>query len=89
MSIINPMSPQEIRERFTHVGWLAFCPIYLAEDGPDGVVICERNGIPAAVMWAAEFVMGVAIFLLSALVPRYRPQWGFIVTGEITRERID
>ncbi|AGG89903.1 hypothetical protein [Rhodanobacter denitrificans] len=83
MSIINPLSPQEIRADFTHYGWLAFCPVYLAEDGPDGVKVCERNGIPAWVFGAAEAVMALAIFLLSAVDHYYKPQWGFIVTGEI------
>ncbi|MFC5525240.1 hypothetical protein ACFPPA_05735 [Rhodanobacter ginsengisoli] len=86
MSIINPLSPQEIRKRFTHRGWFAFCPVYLAEEGADGMLVSERNGVPAWVMGAAEAFMGVAIFLLCAINPRYEPQWGFIVTGEIEHE---
>lgn len=27
MSIIHPLSKQEIRASFTHRGWFAFCPV--------------------------------------------------------------
>jgi len=83
MSIINPLSPQEIRADFTHHGWFAFCPVYLGEDGPDGVKVCERNGIPSWWFGLAEVFMGLVIFLISAVDHDYEAQWGFIVTGEI------
>jgi len=85
MAVFNQLPQAEIRQRFTHRGWFAFCPVYLAEEGADGMLVNERNGVPVWVMDAAEVFMGLAMFLLSAINPHYEPQWGFIVTGEIER----
>jgi hypothetical protein len=86
MAIFKPLSKMEIRESFTHRGWFAFCPVYLAEDGLYGVKVSERNGIPVWWMSLAEVFMSMAIFLLSAINSNYAPQWAFFVTGEIERE---
>ncbi len=83
MSIFHPLTREQIRAEFTHYGWFAFCPVYLGDDGPDCVKVCERNGIPAWVYNAAEAVMALAIFLLCAIDHDYEPEWGFIITGEI------
>ena len=83
MSIINPLSKQEIRADFTHRGWFAFCPVYLAQEGDDGMRVCERNGIPAWWFGLAEICMALAITLLSMFSEDYEPKFGFIVTGEI------
>lgn len=86
MAIIKQLSKEEIRQTFTHRGWFAFCPVYLVEEGIDGMLAVERNGIPTWLMDAAQIAMGLAIFLLSAIDPHYEEQWGFIVTGEIERD---
>jgi hypothetical protein len=85
MSILHPLSAEEIHRDFTHIGWFAFCPVYLAEDGAEGMNVCERNGVPAWWFGAAEVFMSLVIFMLSILPGDYEPQWGFIVTGEIKR----
>lgn len=86
MSLFRPLTREQIRADFTHVGWFAFCPVYLSEDGVDGMNCCERNGVPAWVFHAAEAVMALVIFLISAVDHDHEPQFAFIVTGEIERE---
>jgi len=85
MAILNPLTPADLRKHFTHRGWLGFCPVYMALEGTDGMLIQERNGIPAWWLGFAEMVMGCLITVLSLVDPWWEPQFMFIETGEIDR----
>jgi peptidoglycan/LPS O-acetylase OafA/YrhL len=86
MAVFNQLPQADIRQRFTHRGWFAFCPVYLAEVGPDGVSVEERHGVPAWVLDLAQAFMAAAIFLLTVIDPNYVPQWGVFITAEIEHE---
>lgn len=86
MAILKRMSQEEIAETFTHRGWFAFCPVYVADDGDEGMVMSERNWVPTWLMAAAEGYFGLVFTILHAIDPNYEPMWGVRVTGEIEED---
>lgn len=75
-----------IEPTWTHVGWLLFAPIKLAN--PDSAVpaIAARwdNPFAEGVLMSAETFQSIMIFLWSAFNPGWEPHFFFTVTGKIT-----
>lgn len=84
MSIFNQVPRSELGTRFTHLGWFAFCPIYISAPFDQEPVICERNGVPEFVLTAAEWLQASIIFVLSMMSPDYEPSFAFTLTGRIS-----
>ncbi|MDE2102753.1 MAG: hypothetical protein KGL39_36245 [Patescibacteria group bacterium] len=71
--------------RFTHYGWLGFCPVKIADLDSRAPLIVPRWSVLTPVFWAAEFLESVNIFL-NSLVGR-SPVWMVLVTRKIDREQ--
>lgn len=80
MSILNPLTKDEIRFNFTHYAWLLFCPVYVNDPGDD---IQERNGVPEFVLWLAFAIHASMIWVLTRIDSDYEPNWMIYVTTPI------
>ena len=69
--------------RFTHKGWMLFCPIKLAEPYSEAPLVAARWPILDPLFWLSEQVQAVVIGLCSMTSAEYEPQWYFKVTGEL------
>lgn len=67
----------------THKGWFGVCPVYLTDDGRDGVVLVERHWLFRPLMWLTVHVYGLLIFLATMVNSDYEPEWPVMITGEI------
>ena len=83
MPILKRIPKQAIRETFTHKGlYMGVVPVYVildeVEDGTyvPQVPMCERNGIPVAALFIANFVWRV----LTVFHPYSPPIY---ITGDI------
>lgn len=70
---------------FTHLGWLAFCPVYIAELEADEPTLSARNWVPEWVLTAAGLFQTVCIDLIRFLDPSWEPMFLITVTGKIAR----
>lgn len=86
MALFSWMSKAEIRKRYTHVGWMLFCPVYFAIDG-ETLDIVERNGVPVWLFWMVGAIQGEMLSLLSLLDPEFEPGWMVLETGKIQGAR--
>lgn len=68
--------------RWTHKGWLWFCPIYLSIRGED-LIVAERHWVFAPVFLVCAWLDQARIMILSTLVEDYEPMFAFRITGEI------
>jgi hypothetical protein len=68
---------------FTHKGWIAFCPVYIANIDSDGPIVCERNWVPEFVLTMANWAQMSAMWLLSSISHDYEPLFAIKVTGEL------
>ena len=79
MSVFNQATLSE----FTHKGWIAFCPVYIADIDSDAPIVCERNWVPEFVLTLANWAQMSAMWLLSAIFHDYEPLFAIKVTGEL------
>jgi hypothetical protein len=69
--------------KFTHNGWMLFCPIKLAEPYSSAEpIIAARWLVLEPLLSLAGFVQGIVIGLCSMMNPNYEPHWYFKITGE-------
>lgn len=69
--------------KFTHNGWMLFCPIKLAEPFSSAEpIIAARWLALEPLLSLAGLVQGLVIWLCSATMPGYEPRWYFKITGE-------
>lgn len=70
--------------QFTHKGWIAFCPVYIAELDSEGPIVCERNWVPECMLTLASVCQQGAMWFLSAMFPKdYEPLFAIKVTGKL------
>lgn len=72
-----------IEPKWTHKGWLLFCPIKLANPDSWAPDVAARWAAVEYLLDFAELVQGCIIFLCSAFIPDYEPHFFFTVTGEL------
>lgn len=95
--LFGRITPAEIKQHFTHVGWYFFVPVYLGLDGYDhasaedeesgeGARVAVRNGYPEWLMDAADLLFGIAVAVRLKFDPDYEPMYPFRVTGTILKD---
>lgn len=83
MAIFGQIPKEELGTKYTHYGWFAGCPVYLADIGSASATMVERNWIPG---WWLSFVtdaFGCCIYVRSFLDPDYEPMFPIAISGEI------
>lgn len=86
------LSPSEIKQHFTHIGWYFFVPIYIGleseeeDDVEAAPMVSVRNGCPEWLMDLADLIFGIAVVLRQLLDPDYEPLFPFRITGTIIKD---
>lgn len=83
MSIRHPLTPAQLAARYTHRGWLWFCPVYFGALNTDCPDIAERNGVPECLLTAALWFGTLCINIAAAISPASEPGFVCVVTGEL------
>ncbi len=69
--------------KFTHKGWLMFCPIKIGDVESEAPTVAPRWFFLAPLFWLAEVTQTLVISLNSWFREDYEPSWYFKVTGEL------
>jgi hypothetical protein len=69
--------------KFTHKGWMLFCPIKVADPNSACPAIAARWEYLEYLLDAAEAVQAMMIFLCSLINHDYEPNYWFVITGEL------
>ncbi len=85
MAIFNQVPRREMGTLFTHLGWLAFCPVYISEPGADEPTLSARNWVPEWMLTAAGLFQIARIQVIVFLDPSWEPMFMITVTGKIAR----
>lgn len=80
MSIFNPIPPATLSERFTHKGWVGFCPVWV---NPVTSEVSERNGCPEWVMWLNLWLQDAAAWCVAAMGGAPVDGWCIVLTGRL------
>lgn len=83
MAIFERIPAADLGTVFKHVGWFAFCPVYLSDADAAAPCVVERNGVPAWLFDAAQIFQSVSAFVISLFDAEYEPAFMFTVTGEL------
>lgn len=78
----TPLTPEP---KFTHKGWMLFCPIKLANVESGEPTIAARWAPLEYLLDAAQGVQGLVILLCSLCLVDYEPHFYFKITGELKR----
>ena len=86
MAIFKRLTPDEIKQDFTHYG--LFCgsvPVYYKDIPPFGCCMAVRNWWPEWLMDAADALYRCACFVGALFNPDIEPMWPIMLTGEIDK----
>jgi hypothetical protein len=69
--------------KFTHVGWFSFCPVYIAEPYGGNPILRSRYVWLKPVLRLAVAMQRVAIMVCMCTNPHWQPTWRLKVSGEV------
>lgn len=75
----------DIKNEFTHYGWLLMCPIYYKQVGDDGALVAARRWWIEPWFYVNHLLSAFMIWLLSRFNENYEPSFMFLITGEIDK----
>lgn len=87
MAIFYQVPRREMGTFYTHLGWLAFCPVYISEPDADEPTLSARNWVPEWVLSTAGMFQVAMIQVIGFFDPNWDPMLKITVTGKITRFR--
>lgn len=83
MSILHRVPRAELGTRYTHRGWMWFCPIYIGALDTDCPDVCERNWVPAWVFDLAAGIEHAMLWVMAAIDPDFEPAFAFYFTDRL------
>lgn len=84
MAIFHRQTPEEIKSRFQHKGFIfGVVPVYIGNINGFAPDICVRNWVPEFFLDVVEVFHGASGMLISMLHPDFEPQFKIVVTGKI------
>jgi hypothetical protein len=70
--------------KYTHLGWLSFCPVYVGDiHGRSPEVVARREWLQPVLRWAIA-LQRISIATCSSFFPDWSPTWHIRITGKIT-----
>ena len=69
--------------KFTHVGWLSFCPVLIGDTHTGNPVVRARKPWLQPLLHLAVGVQSLAIGVCSLMNPNWEPVWNIRITGKL------
>lgn len=72
-----------MNRKYTHKGWMGFCPIYLRDPYTNNPSITPRRSWLMPVLKLNIFLQELAIGACSLVNPHWEPVWKIRLTGKL------
>lgn len=73
--------------KYTHVGWLGICPVYVQFGNSQIPLVEARHFIFEPLLAISEAWYTVKFTIMGILYEEYEPMWPIVITGELTNGR--
>lgn len=83
MAIFDPVPAEQMGTLYTHRGWFAFCPIYVARLHTPKPKLIARNGVPDWLLDAAVLFQQLSMLIIVLVDPAWEPGFMIRVTSPI------
>lgn len=70
--------------KYTHVGWLGFCPVKLSEIESNCPHVAPRFWGTTWLLYLCIFIQEQAIAFCSMVDPEWEPTWHILVTRKLS-----